>query len=55
MKILTEPVGSIPRPEYLIEGMQAFEDHQITQKNCPGCMIWRLKTRLKNLKKQVRR
>ena len=32
MKILTEPVGSIPRPDYLIEGMQAFDDHQITQK-----------------------
>ena len=32
MKIPTEPVGSIPRPDYLIEGMQAFENNEITQK-----------------------
>ena len=29
MKILTEPVGSIPRPAYLLEGMQALAQQKI--------------------------
>jgi len=29
MKILTEPVGSIPRPAYLLEGMQALTQQKI--------------------------
>jgi len=29
MKILTEPVGSVPRPQYLIEAMGAFAQDQI--------------------------
>ena len=29
MKILTEPVGSVPRPQYLIDAMAAFGEAQI--------------------------
>jgi len=32
MKILTEPVGSIPRPAYLLEAMAAFAQQQIDKK-----------------------
>jgi 5-methyltetrahydropteroyltriglutamate--homocysteine methyltransferase len=32
MSIPTEPIGSIPRPQALIEGMQAFKDGRISQK-----------------------
>lgn len=32
MKIPTEPIGSIPRPAYLIESMQAFTEGQISDK-----------------------
>ncbi len=31
MKIATEPVGSIPRPAYLIEAMGAFSKGQIKE------------------------
>jgi 5-methyltetrahydropteroyltriglutamate--homocysteine methyltransferase len=31
MKIQTEPVGSIPRPKYLIEALQAFAQQQIKE------------------------
>ncbi len=31
MKIRTEPVGSVPRPKYLVEAMQAFVGKQINQ------------------------
>jgi 5-methyltetrahydropteroyltriglutamate--homocysteine methyltransferase len=30
MKIPTEPIGSIPRPAYLTQAMQAFSAQQIT-------------------------
>jgi len=30
MKILTEPIGSIPRPQYLIDAMGAFASNEIT-------------------------
>src|SRR3989304_1917599 len=32
MSIPTEPIGSIPRPEGLIKGIQAFKDGRISQK-----------------------
>lgn len=32
MKIPTEPIGSIPRPEYLLKGMNAFAKGQIDEK-----------------------
>jgi 5-methyltetrahydropteroyltriglutamate--homocysteine methyltransferase len=32
MKILTEPIGSIPRPKYLLEGMIAFAKNEIPEK-----------------------
>lgn len=31
MKIQTEPIGSIPRPKYLVDALQAFGEHQITE------------------------
>lgn len=31
MKILTEPIGSIPRPQYLIEGMAAFAKNELPE------------------------
>lgn len=31
MKILTEPIGSIPRPKYLVDAMGAFAQQQITE------------------------
>lgn len=31
MKILTEPIGSVPRPQYLIDGMTAFAQQQISE------------------------
>lgn len=31
MKIRTEPIGSIPRPAYLVEGFNAFEQQQINE------------------------
>jgi len=31
MKIQTEPIGSIPRPQYLIEGMAAFAKNELPQ------------------------
>ncbi len=31
MKILTEPIGSIPRPQYLLEGIQAFSQQRIKE------------------------
>ncbi|HVX50740.1 MAG TPA: cobalamin-independent methionine synthase II family protein [Chitinophagaceae bacterium] len=31
MKIRTEPVGSIPRPKYLVEAMQAFAQQQVSE------------------------
>ncbi|AEV98267.1 5-methyltetrahydropteroyltriglutamate--homocysteine methyltransferase [Niastella koreensis] len=31
MKIQTEPIGSIPRPRYLLEGMRAFANHELPQ------------------------
>jgi 5-methyltetrahydropteroyltriglutamate--homocysteine methyltransferase len=31
MKIQTEPIGSIPRPQYLIEGMAAFANHELPE------------------------
>ena len=33
MKILTEPIGSIPRPKYLIEAMAAFTRNEIAEKD----------------------
>ncbi|MBA4057122.1 MAG: 5-methyltetrahydropteroyltriglutamate--homocysteine methyltransferase, partial [Marivirga sp.] len=32
MKIPTEPIGSIPRPTYLVEAMQALSQGQISEK-----------------------
>lgn len=32
MKILTEPVGSIPRPKYLVDALTAFSQQQISEK-----------------------
>jgi 5-methyltetrahydropteroyltriglutamate--homocysteine methyltransferase len=31
MKILTEPIGSIPRPKYLVDALHAFAQQQITE------------------------
>ncbi len=31
MKILTEPIGSVPRPQYLLDAMNAFTQHQIDE------------------------
>lgn len=31
MKIRTEPIGSIPRPKYLVDAMQAFSQQQIAE------------------------
>src|ERR1051325_7005413 len=31
MKIPTEPIGSIPRPRYLVDAMQAFAQQQISE------------------------
>ncbi len=31
MKILTEPVGSVPRPQYLIDAMGAFGQEQMSE------------------------
>ena len=31
MKIQTEPVGSIPRPKYLVDGLSAFTQQQISK------------------------
>jgi 5-methyltetrahydropteroyltriglutamate--homocysteine methyltransferase len=31
MKIKTEPVGSIPRPKYLVDALKAFAEQQITE------------------------
>src|SRR6202158_2450950 len=31
MKIQTEPIGSIPRPKYLVDAMQAFSQQQIKE------------------------
>src|SRR6266576_1900518 len=31
MKILTEPVGSIPRPKYLVDALQSFAQQQIKE------------------------
>ena len=32
MKLRTEPIGSIPRPQYLIDAFQAFSQQQISEK-----------------------
>ena len=32
MAIPTEPIGSIPRPQVLIEGVQAFQAGRLSQK-----------------------
>ena len=31
MKIQTEPIGSIPRPKYLVDALQSFSQQQITE------------------------
>ena len=31
MKIQTEPIGSIPRPKYLVDAMQSFAQQQIKE------------------------
>ncbi|MEP7318450.1 MAG: cobalamin-independent methionine synthase II family protein [Panacibacter sp.] len=31
MKILTEPIGSVPRPQYLVDAMHAFAKQQISE------------------------
>lgn len=36
MKISTEPIGSIPRPGYLLEGMAAFAKNELPEKELAG-------------------
>jgi 5-methyltetrahydropteroyltriglutamate--homocysteine methyltransferase len=47
MGILTEPVGSIPRPAYLIDAMTAFAQQQITKKELTAITDKALKDTIK--------
>ena len=38
MKLPTEPIGSIPRPKYLVDAMQAFVLQQISGKELSRLM-----------------
>ena len=49
MKILTEPIGSIPRPKYLVEALQSFAQQQINESQLSelyNLQIWRSITEL---------
>ncbi len=53
MKILTEPVGSVPRPAYLLEGMQANAQQLIDTTALNQLFDKALKETIKKLKKQA--
>ncbi len=55
MKLPTEPIGSIPRPAALIEGLRGFEAGRISQRNCMRCTILPSKTRFSVWKPPDRR
>ena len=47
MKILTEPIGSIPRPKYLIDGMNAFSEQLINETELNNLLDEALKDTIK--------
>src|SRR5450432_2398985 len=51
MKILTEPVGSIPRPAYLLDAMTAFGQQQIDKKEFSAITDKALKDTIKRFEK----
>ena len=39
MKLQTEPIGSIPRPKYLTDALNAFSQQQIDEKELAAMRI----------------
>jgi len=41
MKIQTEPIGSIPRPKFLVDALNTFSQHKSIKLNYQNCMTKR--------------
>jgi hypothetical protein len=52
--IPTEPIGSIPRPKTLIDGMAAFAEGTISPESSAGCRTTRSRTRSSASKRRAR-
>src|SRR5450432_3151524 len=51
MKIRTEPIGSIPRPKYLVDGLQSFAQQQINESELSKLFDEALKDTIKRFEK----
>jgi len=53
MKLPTEPIGSIPRPEYLVDALEAFTNFQISERELARLTNEALRDTIHRLKTQA--